>query len=978
MVSLIKNAQIGRRGYLVTGEESSLEPYNKATTEIDQKIKNLRKLIADNPNQQRRLDVLTSLITNKLALIKESIDLRKNQGLDIAVQKVLTDKLEGVMEDIQKTIIEMNNEEDRLLLQRSEQVKGTAQGMIFGILVGSFLAAGFLASAIFAIYRDFMEHKSMEKKINQQNTYLTALHETTLDLVNRLDLPDLLKAIVSKAGELIGASHGFVHLTEPERTETIVKAGIGIFEEHIGVPVKLGEGLIGRVWQTGQPVVVKDYSSWPDRLPNPVFDSLCAVVGIPLKIDSQILGIFGLAYVEKDRTFGSEEIALLNQFARLASIALYNAQLYIAVQQELVGRKRLEEQFRNLLELAPQAIVVIDESGKILLINSETEKLFGYTREELLMQPVEILMPDRFRDKHPKHRTNYFVDPKIRPMGMGLELYGRRKDGSEFSLEIGLSPLLTETDTWVIAAIQDITDRREREKQLREAKRAAEDANQAKSQFLAAMSHELRTPLNAIIGFSEILVDQTFGPLNDKQSRQVNNILTSGRHLLQLINDILDIAKIEAGHMQLDLSQFDVGTTLRDIQAIVKTLANKKNITLTIEVESSIPRVTGDQSKFKQILHNLLSNAIKFTHEGGKVTVRAMVEKKGGALPSDVKISVIDSGIGIKAEDQERIFMEFEQVDSSYARKQQGTGLGLALTRKLVELHGGRVWVESEGEGRGSTFSFQIPIVQPEVMRTEGVTEVKSWTPTTKLRPLALVVEDNLSMGELLHKFVGEAGYYVVSAVNGEQAIDMAQKLKPDVITLDIILSDKHGLEILAELKDRPETQNIPVVVVSITRDRQLGFSLGAAEWLVKPINRDRLGEVLKKIKGGIEIRIPTVLIVDDDPTTVELLTDVAEVEGFQVLQGHGGQEGINLARERLPNLIILDLMMPEVNGFDVVRELQEHEGTREIPILIFTAKDLTEGDRQELNRYVRKIVSKSSKEELLQGLEKVRNQQWG
>jgi PAS domain S-box-containing protein len=978
LVSLIKNAQIGRRGYLVTGEESSLEPYNKATTEIDQKIKNLRKLIADNPNQQRRLDVLTSLITNKLALIKESIDLRKNQGLDIAVQKVLTDKLEGVMEDIQKTIIEMNNEEDRLLLQRSEQVKGTAQGMIFGILVGSFLAAGFLASAIFAIYRDFMEHKSMEKKINQQNTYLTALHETTLDLVNRLDLPDLLKAIVSKAGELIGASHGFVHLTEPERTETIVKAGIGIFEEHIGVPVKLGEGLIGRVWQTGQPVVVKDYSSWPDRLPNPVFDSLCAVVGIPLKIDSQILGIFGLAYVEKDRTFGSEEIALLNQFARLASIALYNAQLYIAVQQELVGRKRLEEQFRNLLELAPQAIVVIDESGKILLINSETEKLFGYTREELLMQPVEILMPDRFRDKHPKHRTNYFVDPKIRPMGMGLELYGRRKDGSEFSLEIGLSPLLTETDTWVIAAIQDITDRREREKQLREAKRAAEDANQAKSQFLAAMSHELRTPLNAIIGFSEILVDQTFGPLNDKQSRQVNNILTSGRHLLQLINDILDIAKIEAGHMQLDLSQFDVGTTLRDIQAIVKTLANKKNITLTIEVESSIPRVTGDQSKFKQILHNLLSNAIKFTHEGGKVTVRAMVEKKGGALPSDVKISVIDSGIGIKAEDQERIFMEFEQVDSSYARKQQGTGLGLALTRKLVELHGGRVWVESEGEGRGSTFSFQIPIVQPEVMRTEGVTEVKSWTPTTKLRPLALVVEDNLSMGELLHKFVGEAGYYVVSAVNGEQAIDMAQKLKPDVITLDIILSDKHGLEILAELKDRPETQNIPVVVVSITRDRQLGFSLGAAEWLVKPINRDRLGEVLKKIKGGIEIRIPTVLIVDDDPTTVELLTDVAEVEGFQVLQGHGGQEGINLARERLPNLIILDLMMPEVNGFDVVRELQEHEGTREIPILIFTAKDLTEGDRQELNRYVRKIVSKSSKEELLQGLEKVRNQQWG
>jgi signal transduction histidine kinase/CheY-like chemotaxis protein len=514
------------------------------------------------------------------------------------------------------------------------------------------------------------------------------------------------------------------------------------------------------------------------------------------------------------------------------------------------------------------------------------------------------------------------------------------------------------------------------ERQLSTAKDAAERANRAKSDFLAKMSHELRTPLNAIIGFSEMLGEQNFGPLNQKQQRYVTNVLDAGRQLLHLINDILDLSKIEAGRMELSIDEFAPGMALHDVTTVVTSLAEKKAQRIELEIEAGLPALRADQGKFKQIMYNLLSNAIKFTEVGGRVTVRARRTETSTATNGHpmLEISVTDTGIGIRPEDQVRIFQEFEQVDSAYGREQQGTGLGLALTRRLVELHGGRIEVESKVEV-GSTFRFilpfdrrstpiEVPILPsppPLYTRTSGV-------------PLVLVVEDEPSARELLAQQLKDAGYDVAEARNGDEAVRLAAQLKPDAITLDVLLPGRDGHEVLAFLKSGAETREIPVIVVSITENRELGLSLGAADWLVKPARReDFLGAIRRAVGDGNPSRIPSVLIVDDEPATLELLTDLLSHQQFQVHSATGGNEGIARALERPYDAIVVDLMMPEVTGFEVARRIRASPARREVPIVVFTMKDLTIEEREQLGSMVQAIVVKSrGRDALLRELEKL------
>ena len=515
----------------------------------------------------------------------------------------------------------------------------------------------------------------------------------------------------------------------------------------------------------------------------------------------------------------------------------------------------------------------------------------------------------------------------------------------------------------------DVTERRVAAEQAK-AREAAEAANRAKSSFLASMSHELRTPLNAIIGFSELLENRSFGSLNDRQQRYVNNVLTSGRHLLQLINDILDLSKVEAGHMELSPSRFDVRSTLGEVNTIVSSLAMKKRLSLEVDVAPAITELTADQSKFKQILYNLLSNSIKFTPEGGSVLVTVRPAPPAGGREW-IEVAVSDTGIGLRPEDQQRIFGAFEQVDSAYSREQQGTGLGLALTRKFVELHGGKIWVESE-LGKGSTFHFCLPVMPAGDLSDAEAGDLAS-VAAEGSGPLVLVIEDDKHAGDSLTSDLRQAGYRVARAQSGEQGLALAQRLQPDVITLDVLLPDQDGLKVLSQLKASPETKAIPVVIVSITEGRELGFSLGAADWLIKPPNPANFLAAVRNALAPGEPTTQTVLVVDDERPTVELLTDVLRGQGLRVLAAYDGREAIALARSERPQLIVLDLIMPGLTGFDVVQQLRTHPDTRGIPVLIFTVQDLTREDRERLGDSVQAVVTKGSGGLFLSELARVR-----
>lgn len=375
--------------------------------------------------------------------------------------------------------------------------------------------------------------------------------------------------------------------------------------------------------------------------------------------------------------------------------------------QELAA---VAERFRLALDSTPNAVLMLSQDGRITLVNAQTETLFGYSRQELVGEMVERLVPERFRAAHPGHRSAFFAQPKTRAMGAGRDLFGLRRDGTEVPIEIGLNPLVTREGTFVLASIIDITARKRAEAELIVAKERAESADRLKSAFLATMSHELRTPLNSIIGFTGIILQGLAGPLNAEQTKQLRMVMGSARHLLALISDVLDISKIEAGQLEVGRAAFDLTSSIGKVIELVRPLLDAKGLALEIELTQPLGEAVSDARRFEQILLNLLSNAAKFT-ERGRVTLRAEVIARH-PLGDAVSVSVTDTGMGIKPKDLSTLFQPFRQIESGLARNHEGTGLGLAICRRLAELMGGEISVASEW-GKGSTFTFELPLRTP-------------------------------------------------------------------------------------------------------------------------------------------------------------------------------------------------------------------------------------------------------------------------
>ncbi len=470
-----------------------------------------------------------------------------------------------------------------------------------------------------------------------------------------------------------------------------------------------------------------------------------------------------------------------------------------------------------------------------------------------------------------------------------------------------------------------------------------EAASRHKSEFLANMSHELRTPLNAIIGFSEVLLEQMFGPLNERQADYLSDILSSGRHLLLLINDILDLSKIEAGKMELDLTTFSLPAVLSSGVTMVRERATRHGVALELDVAPEVGEIEADERKVKQVVFNLLSNAVKFTPDGGRVDLSARL------VGDSVQVGVTDTGIGIDAADQRRIFEEFQQ-----AGQREGSGLGLPLARSFVALHGGALWVESE-RGAGSTFTFTLPVRQ-----TAPVPESRTPHPTGG--PTVLLIEDDRRSVELLTLYLEGAGFEVITCGDGEVGLETARQLRPAAIVLDIMLPRLDGWDFLALAKGDEATAHIPVVIVSMLDERGKGFALGAADYLVKPVSRDDLLATLRRLTAAVQGNGScTVLAIDDDPLAVELIETVLRAEGFTVVGVLGGEDGVAAAKAQRPGLIILDLLMPGVDGFEVVDRLRADPATADIPVVILTSKTIEPSDRERLAAHVAHLAAKAS-----------------
>ena len=721
--------------------------------------------------------------------------------------------------------------------------------------------------------------------------------------------------------------------------------------------------------------------------------ALSAELGTPItpgfealvfKASRGIEDIYELTYIRKD---GSRFPAVVSVTAlRDAGDAIIG---YLLIGTDNTARKQVEEErkkldqrvrdqhfyTRSLIESNIDAIMTTDTRGIITDVNKQTEALTGCTRDELIGAPFK----------------NYFTDPALAEAGINrvlsegkvtnYELTARARDGQLTVVSYNATTFHDRDRTLqgVFAAARDVTELRRFEQALQQKNAELEEASRMKSEFLANMSHELRTPLNAIIGFSEVLRDGLMGDMTDQQRQFIGDIFSSGNHLLSLINDILDLSKIEAGKMTLDLESMDVASVIANSLSIIREKAAVRRVRLEKDAPDALGAIQADPRKVKQILYNLLSNAVKFTSEGGEVKLHAACVPraevgslkgswKGRVFPvadneftEFLEITVTDNGIGMSAEGLARLFQPFSQIDSGLARKFEGTGLGLAMVKLLAELHGGSVAVASE-VGAGSRFTVWLPLRLTDVPHPSSTAAAPARPAGATGDRVALVVEDDFKSAELIRVQLEAEGFQVLHASSAEAALELATQQPLALITLDIMLPNMDGWELLTRLKEIPDLKRIPVVIISIVADRTKGFSLGAAAVMQKPISRQELYESLVDLglfplakEGSL-----TVLVVDDDPKAVELIAVRVLGLASTVLRAYGGREAIDLARRKLPDVIVLDLMMPDVNGFDVVAALNERPETARIPVLVVTAKQITSDDRAKLSRFATTIMEKA------------------
>jgi GAF domain-containing protein/CheY-like chemotaxis protein len=867
-----------------------------------------------------------------------------------------------------------------------------------------------LAETIVLQAANAIQNARLFDETRKRAAQLQTAAEVARDASQSLNPDELLPRAVNFVRDRFGYYHASIFLLDEAAEYAVVRASTGVAgQELIRREHRLAVGsqsIIGSVTYTGEPLIINDVSLDPIHRPNPLLPDTRAELGMPLKIGDRVIGALDVQSTEVN-AFSADDQSVLRTLADQLAVAVDNSRTFALAQQAFQeARSRVQElttlfdvsQSLTSAQLQPTEIAetavrtMINALGNVsscsLAIYDRNSGLmrtyadialtdgsyqlneapsiwdfpladFPYTRGVMdSLQPAYTHFDDPNADpaelaylKSVGAKTLLIIPLAVKGESFGimeLETWDHKRDFTSDQLNLAMT-----ISNQCAAAIDNALLY---EEQLRTAEQLRE-LDTLKNQFLANMSHELRTPLNSIIGFSRVILKGIDGPVTDLQSQDLTAIYNAGQHLLGLINDILDLSRIEAGKMELNFEELNLETLITSVLSTARGLVKEKSIRLEQTIEADLPAVYADATRVRQVLLNLLQNAAKFT-DHGYIHVRAAVETQADKRRF-VRVSVEDTGVGIALEDQQKLFQPFSQVDSSTTRKVGGTGLGLSISRNLIELHGGTIQVESQ-VGRGSTFYFTLPIRE----QTQHVAVDSS-------RKVVLAIDDDPRVIELYERYLSGEGYQVIPLHDPLHAVDQAIALKPFAITLDVMMPNRNGWQVMEALKANEQTRDIPVIFCTIIEDEAKGFSLGAADYLMKPILEEDLLNALGKIQERRQIH--NILVIDDSPDDLRLVEKIlSDYAAFNIHLADGGEAGLAQIRSNTPDLIILDLSMPEIDGFKILEALQENDHLKQIPVIVLTGQDLNANQYKYVSTYAQKLFLKGSlkEQELLSSLE--------
>ncbi|MEH1946629.1 MAG: response regulator [Nostoc sp.] len=985
----LTNAETGQRGYIITGEQRYLEPYNAAIQVLNQKVREIQRLTVDNPNQQNRLDILQPLLTERMAVMKEVIELRQSQGLEASQKAVLTDQGKQLMDNIQKVIQAMKNEENALLKQRSEKAQAAARqtlaSIVYSIPFFSLLLAliGFTLTRhisvplkqvsdlaekmadgdlsvslpdsdrqdeIGVLTRTFNQMivnlRNTTQKNEEQNWLKSNLAEFTQMLQGQRNLESVSNLILSNLAPLVGASQGVFYVMDSINDQPVLKllSGYAYKErKNLANQFRLGEGLVGQCALEKQRILLTEVPSDYIRITSGLGEAPpLNIIVLPILFEGQVNAVIELASFGP---FNELHLTFLEQLSENLGVFLNNIASQLQTQQLLEESVALTEELQTQQEELQQSNQRLEEQTQEL---EESQFLVKQSNEELQQLNEEL-----------EEKAELLEVQNREVARKNQEVEGARKSLEEKAEQLALS-------------------------------------SKYKSEFLANMSHELRTPLNSLLILARLLADNSLNNLTDKQVEYSRTIYSAGTDLLELINDILDLAKIESGTMSLDIEQIVLADLETSLEQTFRQVAHNKEISFTIERDEKLPpTIYNDSKRLQQVLKNLLANAFKFTEQGGVKLQIFQVDN------SRIAFAVSDTGIGIPTEKQKIIFEAFQQADGTTSRKYGGTGLGLSISRELAQLLGGRIELLSQ-PGQGSTFTLYLPrqqekngsnITTPPLEPTTStrttstikeVSLVENRPPTVDISPsvkvlpslphdipddreiiqsgdrILLIIEDDDKFARILLDMARQQGFKTIVALQSKQGLALAEQFKPNAIMLDIHMPEMDGWTVLDRLKHKPDTRHIPVHILSVDERQQRGLQLGAITYLQKPVSPEALTQVLTEIKGFIERQVKNLLIVEDDPVQAQSIIELIGNGDVQSTAVGTGAEALSILRSHHFDCMVLDLGLPDMSGFALIEQIKLEPKLLKLPIIVYTGKELSRQEETQLRGLAETIIIKN------------------